>query len=166
MERNKQDLKWGRYARKSSEQDDKQAASIESQNRELEELAPREHILVIPEYCLEESHSAKAAGQRPGFNKLLSLIEMGKVNALLVWSANRISRNAIDAAQIIDLMDRGKLFEVRTPTQVYYNTPNDKFLLQLFCSQGKLENDNKGVDVVRGLKNKAIGGVRPGPAPL
>ncbi len=164
MEKSKQ-LKWGQYTRKSSEQDDKQAASIESQKRELGELAEREHIIVSPSLCLEESHSAKRPG-RPGFNKLLDLIEKGKINALLVWSANRISRNAIDAAYIIDLMDRGLLHEVRTPSQVYRNTPNDKFLLQLFCSQGKLENDNKGVDVKRGLKEKAIGGGRSGPAPV
>ncbi len=164
MEKNKQ-LKWGQYTRKSSEQDDKQAASIESQKRELGELASRERIIVSPALCLEESHSAKRPG-RPVFNELLGLIEKGKINALLVWSANRISRNAIDAAYIIDLMDRGLLLEVRTPSQVYRNTPNDKFLLQLFCSQGKLENDNKGVDVKRGLKEKAIGGGRSGPAPV
>ena len=52
-------------------------------------------------------------------------------------------------------MDRGKLLEVRTPGQVFRNTPNDKFLLSLFCNQAKLENDNKGEDVKRGLRRKA-----------
>ena len=166
MNKTKQKPLWGKYRRKSSEADDRQAASLDSQDRELNELADRESIVVSKEYNMEEAHSAKDAGQRPVFNKLLDFIERGKINSLLVWSPNRISRNAIDAAQIVDLMDRRKLFEVRTPSQIFRNTPNDKFLLTLFCGQGKLENDSKGGDVVRGLKDKAIGGQRSGPAPL
>lgn len=165
MEKTKQQLKWGKYRRKSSEADDRQIASLDSQDRELDEVADREGIVVPGQYNLEESHSAKRPG-RPVFGQLLDLIERGKINALLVWSHNRISRNAIDAAYIVDLMDRGKLLEVRTPQQVFRNTPNDKFLLTLFCGQGKQENDSKGVDVVRGLKDKAIRGERSGPAPL
>ena len=165
MNKNQQILKWGKYRRKSTEADDRQVASLDSQDRELDEVAEREGIVVPEQYNLAESHSAKRPG-RPVFNQLLALIESGKINALLVWSHNRISRNAIDAAYIVDLMDRGKLLEVRTPSQVFRNTPNDKFLLTLFCGQGKQENDSKGVDVVRGLKEKAIGGGRSGPAPL
>jgi DNA invertase Pin-like site-specific DNA recombinase len=166
MEKNKQIQKWAKYRRKSTEADDRQAASLESQDRELDELAGRDGTIVSEEFNFSEAHSAKHAGKRPVFNHLLDLIERGKVNSLLAWSANRISRNAIDAAQVVDLMDRGKLLEVRTPSQSFRNTPQDKFMLALFCMQGKLENDNKGVDVVRGLKNKAIGGGRSGPAPL
>ena len=166
MENNKLLHKWAKYRRKSSEADDKQVASLESQDRELNDLAGRDDIIVSEEFNFSEAHSAKNAGQRPVFNNLLDLIERGKVNSLFVWSPNRISRNAIDAAQVVDLMDRKKLLEVRTPSQTFRNTPQDKFMLALFCIQGKLENDTKGVDVVRGLKNKAVDGGRSGPAPL
>src|SRR3989338_5815213 len=63
-------------------------------------------------------------------------------------------------------MDEGKLLEVRTPSQTFRNTPNDKFLLNLFCSQAKLENDNKGEDVKRGLRAKVQAGISPAPAPV
>ena len=165
MEKNKQQLKWGKYRRKSSEADDRQVASLDSQDRELVEKAGHEGIDVPEKYNLAESHSAKRPG-RPVFGQLLALIEHGKVNALLVWSLNRISRNAIDTGYIIDLMDRGLLLEIRTPGQVFLNTPNDKFQLALYCSIAKQENDSRGVDVVRGLKEKAINGERSGPAPM
>ncbi len=163
MNRNQPTIAYGLYARKSSEQEDRQVASIDSQKRELDALVQRDGLSV--KEAFEESHSAKRPG-RPIFDELVGAIERGHINALLTWSPNRISRNAIDTGVIIDLMDRDKLLEIRTPSQTYYNTPNDKFLLGLFCGQAKLENDNKGVDVKRGLKTKAEQGIYPAPAPL
>ncbi|MEK7663881.1 MAG: recombinase family protein [Patescibacteria group bacterium] len=150
------------YCRKSSEQEDRQVLSIESQMKELLAVAKRENLKVVE--VLEESHSAKKLG-RPVFNQIMQKIENGSANGLLVWNASRISRNPIDTGKIVYLMDEGLLFEVRTPSQTFRNTPNDKFLLNLFCSQAKLENDNKGEDVKRGLRTKAEKGMYPAPAP-
>ncbi len=151
------------YPRKSSEQEDRQVASIDSQIRELNDVAKNDKLSVVA--TLEESHSAKHPG-RPIFNKMVEGIEKGEANALLVWNASRISRNSIDTGKIIYLFDIGKLLEVRTPSQVFRNTPNDKFLLNLFCSQAKLENDNKGEDVKRGLRARLQAGVFPSRAPV
>src|SRR3989338_8702525 len=156
-------IKYFIYPRKSSEQEDRQVASIDSQIRELDDVAKKDKLSVVA--TLEESHSAKHPG-RPIFNKMIEKIEKGEANALLVWNASRISRNSIDTGKIIYLFDIEKLVEVRTPSQVFRNTPNDKFLLNLFCSQAKLENDNKGEDVKRGLRAKAEKGIYPAPAPV
>lgn len=156
-------IKYFAYPRKSSEQEDRQVVSIESQKRELADVAERDGLTMIK--IFDESHSAKYPG-RPIFNDMLRRIEKGEANALLVWNASRISRNAVDTGQVIHLLDTGKLLEVRTPSQVFRNTPNDKFLLNLFCSQAKLENDNKGEDVKRGLKTKAQMGIYPVPATM
>ena len=63
-------------------------------------------------------------------------------------------------------MDQGKLQTIRTYSQVFGNNPNEKFLLMILCSQAKLENDNRGINVKRGLKAKCEMGWRPGVAPL
>jgi len=44
-------------------------------------------------------------------------------------------------------------------------TPNEKFLLMILCSQAKLENDNKSVNVKRGLRTRIEMGLWPGIAP-
>ena len=162
MEKPAQKIKYLVYCRKSSEQEDRQVLSIESQRKELEKIIEDEGLKVVE--ILEESHSAKKPG-RPIFDGLVEKIEKGVGNGLLVWNASRISRNSIDTGRIIYLFDEGKLAEVKTPSQTFKNTPNDKFLLNLFCSQAKLENDNKGEDVKRGLKTKCEKGLYPAPAP-
>jgi DNA invertase Pin-like site-specific DNA recombinase len=158
MNQNIQKIKYFSYLRKSSEQEDRQVLSIDSQKSELEPIAIQEKMEIVD--WLPESHSAKHPG-RPVFDEMFRRIERGEANAIFAWHANRLSRNSVDTGKIIYLLDIGKLVEVRTLSQVFHNTPNDKFLLNLFCSQAKLENDNKGEDVKRGLKHKADMGWLP-----
>ena len=151
------------YARKSSESEDRQVLSIDSQIKEMSETAKRDGRELIA--VRTEAQSAKAPG-RSVFNQVMDEIEQGKVQGIVVWNPDRLSRNSVDTGRLIYLFDLGKLQEVVTPSQVFRNTPNDKFLLSLLCSQAKLDNDNKGINVKRGLKAKAERGIYPAPAPL
>ncbi len=157
-------LKYCLYARKSSEGDEQQALSIDSQLSEMRAQAANEGLNVVCE--LKESHSAKDSGQRPVYNKLLEGIAKDEYNAILTWAPDRLSRNAGDLGAIVDLMDQGKLLHIRTYSQMFSNNPNEKFLLMILCSQAKLENDNKSINVKRGIRTKCDMGWRPGVAPL
>ncbi len=152
------------YARKSSESDERQTMSIDSQIKEMSDLAKKEGLMISDSKL--ESHSAKNSGQRPVFNQLLENIRGGKINGILTWAPDRLSRNAGDLGMLVDLMDQEKLLQIRTFSQTFSNNPNEKFLLMILCSQAKLENDQKGINVKRGIRAKCEMGWRPGPAPL
>jgi DNA invertase Pin-like site-specific DNA recombinase len=160
-------LNFIRYRRKSTEGDEKQIASLPDQAVALDELVERlgiESSQVFED--VDEAKSAKMPG-RIGFNtRLIEPIAKGKANAILCWHADRLSRNAIDTAALVNLMDLGKLNAIITNQQIFWNTPMDKFMLALLCGQAKLENDNKGVNVKRGLAGKIRKGWRPGVAPI
>lgn len=157
-------VKYCLYARKSTEQDEMQALSIDSQIKEMTELARRDGIDVVE--IKRESHSAKETGQRPVFNLIIDELRCGKYDGLLTWAPDRIARNAGDLGKVIDLMDAGLLREIRTYNQKFSNNPNEKFLLMILGSQAKLENDNKRINVKRGLKMRAEMGLLPGIAPV
>ena len=156
-------LRYCLYARKSTEAEDKQALSIESQVKEMQTIAEREHLHIVD--IKRESHSSKEVGQRPVYNQMISEIRSGKYNAVATWSPDRLSRNAGDLGSIVDLMDQKLLHEIRTYGQKFTNNPNEKFLLMILGSQAKLENDNKAVNVKRGLRTRCEMGWRPGVAP-
>jgi site-specific DNA recombinase len=157
-------LKYCLYARKSSESEERQMLSIDSQIKEMMALAEQQGFMVAE--VRQESHSAKASGLRPVFNQLTVDIRSGRFNAILTWAPDRLSRNAGDLGSLVDLIDQGLLVEIKTPTQAFTNTPNDKFLLMILCSQAKLENDNRAKNILRGMKNKCEMGWRPCMAPL
>ena len=156
-------VKYCLYSRKSTEAEDKQALSIESQVKEMQALAKRDDLLIVE--IKREAHSSKDVGQRPVYNEMLKDIKDGKYNGILTWAPDRLSRNAGDLGAVVDLMDQGHLKEIRTYGQKFTNNPNEKFLLMILGSQAKLENDNKAVNVKRGLRTRCEMGWRPGVAP-
>jgi site-specific DNA recombinase len=156
-------IKYVLYARKSTESDEKQALSIESQVKEMLQIAEKENLDVID--IRREAHSAKDSDKRPIFKEILEDIESNRFNAILTWAPDRLSRNAGDLGSLVDLMDQKKLIEIRTHGQTFSDNPNEKFLLMILCSQAKLENDNKSINVKRGLKTRVEMGLWPGPAP-
>ncbi len=157
------ELKYCLYARKSTEAEDKQVLSIESQVKEMLALAEKENLKVAE--IKREAHSSKEVGQREIFNQMLAKIKEGKYNAILAWAPDRLSRNAGDLGSLVDLMDKKVLLEIRTFGQRFTNNPNEKFMLMILGSQAKLENDNKAVNVKRGLRARCEMGFRPGVAP-
>jgi len=156
-------VKYVLYARKSTESEERQILSIESQVKEMLELAEKEGLEIVD--IRRESHSAKDSGQRPVFKELIEDIRRQRYNGILTWAPDRLSRNAGDLGSLVDLMDQKLLLQIRTYGQSFINSPNEKFLLMILCSQAKLENDNKSINVKRGLKTRVEMGLWPAPAP-
>jgi DNA invertase Pin-like site-specific DNA recombinase len=152
------------YARKSTEGDERQAMSIDSQIKEMTDMADRLGIHV--KEIRRESHSAKISGKRPVFAQMIEDIRANIFDGILTWAPDRLSRNAGDLGLLVDLMDQNKLVKIQTFSQSFINNPNEKFLLMILCSQAKLENDQKGLNVKRGIKTKCEMGWRPSMAPV
>lgn len=164
LDNDAQQLKYCLYARKSSEQDERQAMSINSQLKEMADLALAQGLEVVK--VKQESHSAKMSAQRPIFMEMLNEIRNGEYNGILTWAPDRLSRNAGDLGSLVDLMDAKKLAHIKTHSQEFSNNPNEKFLLMILCSQAKLENDNRAINVRRGIRAKCEMGWRPCMPPL
>jgi site-specific DNA recombinase len=153
------------YVRKSSEQDERQAMSIESQRREMKKVQESEELDVVK--IIEESKSAKESFSRPGFTRLMEGVRDGEYEGVLTWAVDRLSRNAGDLGLLVDLMDQEKLKVVRTHDRTFLGeSPSEKFLLMLLGSQAKLENENRAENVKRGMRSACSQGRRPYGTPI
>ncbi len=157
-------MKYFVYCRKSSEEKDRQAQSIESQKRELKTRYENHDALTIVDW-LEEEQSAMVPG-RPGFNAMLKRIERGEADGIIAWAVDRLARNAVDAGQIINLLDIGKLRDLKFPSYTFENTSAGKMMLAIMLSQSKYYSDALSENVKRGLRDKVYAGWRPGVAPI
>ena len=139
------------YARKSTEDDDKQIMSIEAQLFELREFAHKENLEIVAEF--QESKSAKKPG-REKFNEMMSQIESLDGVGILAWHPDRLARNSIDGGRIIYGVDTTKVVSLRFPTFWFEPTPQGLFMLQVAFGQSKYYSDNLKQNVERGIRQK------------
>jgi site-specific DNA recombinase len=151
------------YARKSSEDEERQILSIEAQLQELRDFAKKENLEIIDEFI--ETRTAKEPG-RSVFNEMLSRIENGEADGILAWHPDRLARNSIDGGRIIYLLDIGKMRDLKFPTFWFEPTPQGKFMLNIAFGQSKYYVDNLSENVKRGLRQKLRRGEWPGLAPI
>ncbi len=151
------------YCRKSSEQEDRQVLSLDSQECELMKVVKANNLSIAGIY--KESGSAHVIG-RSMFNEMLTRIENGGAQGLVVWDESRIARNSMDGGKVIYMMDLGQISEIYKPGKMYKNTPDDKSWLSMVFMMSKKESDDKGVNAKRGMTDKAKLGWMPSAAPM
>lgn len=99
------------YARKSTEDEERQVMSIETQLTELAEYAKREDIFIAARFI--ESKSAKKPG-REVFNEMMNKVQESKTPVgLLAWHPDRLARNSVDGGLIIYSIDTAKISSLR-----------------------------------------------------
>ena len=158
-----QNMRYFLYARKSTDEPDRQILSIEAQLAELREYAVKQNLLIVKEFI--ESKTAKDPG-REIFNEMIAAMEQGAAQGIVAWHPDRLCRNSIDGGKIVYLVDTGKILALKFPTFWFDPTPQGKFMLSIAFGQSKYYVDNLSENIKRGIRQKLRNGVWPGWAPL
>ncbi|MFA5616300.1 MAG: recombinase family protein [Syntrophorhabdaceae bacterium] len=163
MPTNDQKTKYALYCRKSTEDSNRQILSLDSQEKEL--LALANDLGLDVAYTFRESKSAKKPDNRPQFTELIKLIKKGKVQGVLCWKIDRLSRNPIDSAIIHWLLQQNVLNIIQTMERQYL--PGDNALL--FNVESGMANQyilDLSKNVKRGIRAKLEKGGWPNLAPI
>ena len=156
-------MKYFIYARKSTDDEERQILSIDAQLDELRMLAAKEKLEVVREYI--ESQTAKKPG-RPIFNEMLKAIKRGEAQAILAWHPDRLARNSVDGGRLIYDLDTGVLATLKFPTTWFENTPQGKFMLSISFGQSKYYVDSLSENIKRGIRKKLREGIFPTKPPI
>ena len=158
----KKTIKYFLYARKSTDEEDRQITSIEDQIREMKKLAHDRGLNIIEVF--EESRSAKNIG-RPIFNAMLGRINKGEATGIICWKADRLARNMVDGGNLINMLQNGVLEHIQAIDSEYKPEDNVIVLSVAFSSSTQYSKD-LAVNVKRGMVAKAKRGWLPNKAPL
>lgn len=156
-------LKIANYNRKSSEAEDRQVLSIDSQKYEAEKLKDSFGIKDMVSY--EDSKSAKTAGIRNEYSNMIQDLKDGKRNAIICWKPDRLARNMDEGGEIIDLLQRGVIEAIITPSKIYTPSEPSWSLLLEFGMANQFSRD-LSVNVKRGQSKKARMGIPHGLATI
>ena len=88
----KSNMRYFLYARKSTDEPDRQILSIEAQLTELRDYARKEGLTIVREFI--ESKTAKEPG-RDIFNEMVAGLEQGAAHGIVAWHPDRLARNSI-----------------------------------------------------------------------
>ena len=161
-------MKYALYPRKSLESDERQQLSIASQVDNAKQMFGDLDMVVM-----QESKSASKLPDyandviiRPVFNEMINLIKRGKIQGIIAWHPDRLSRNEIDAATITSLVRTGVIKDLKFCSYEFNNSPEGIMMLQMALSQSQYFSSKLGKDVTRGMTSKAESGEYPSKAPL
>ena len=125
MATNQEKVQYALYCRKSTEDNNRQVLSLDSQEKEMRKLALSLGTKIVKVF--RESKSAKKPDNRPQFTELVKMIKAGKVQGILCWKIDRLSRNPIDSATIQWLLQQNELKSIQTMEKEYLPQ------IMLFC---------------------------------
>lgn len=145
------------YARKSTESEDRQVASIQDQISAMKDVA-KEYGLEIVE-TMTEAASGFHAG-RQVFNEMIRKIEKGEANGILVWKLSRLSRNPDDAGKLMGMIQRSEIKHIRTSDRNWFPEDNVMMMYVEFGVNNQYSRDLSD-DTMRGLMKKAERGWYP-----
>jgi DNA invertase Pin-like site-specific DNA recombinase len=141
------------YVRKSTDQEEKQVRSLGDQILECKQYAERMGITLRDEDIVQEAESAKEPDIRPKFRKMIKDIqERGKYDGILSWHPDRLARNMKDAGEIIDLLDKGTIKDLKFVSFSFEKSTAGKMLLGIMFVMSKEYSDKLSDDVSRGNK--------------
>ena len=143
-------LKYVLYARKSTDDPQRQVRSIGDQIFECKQLAARLGITVVK--VLEETKSAKKPNQRPIFRQMLNDLKKGVYDGILAWNPDRLSRNMREGGEIIDMIDEEEIKDLKFVTHHFSKDANGKMLLGMSFVLSKQYSDDLSQKVTRGVR--------------
>lgn len=136
------------YARKSTDAEDKQERSLGDQLADCKDMAIRDGLRVVKVF--EESMSAKEPDIRPKFREMMNELQAGKYDGVIAWHPNRLARNMKEAGEVIDLLDKRIIKDLKFVSYTHTNDASGKMLLGITFVLSKQYSDQLSDVVLRG----------------
>src|SRR6202030_2454872 len=132
------------YTRKSTEEGLEQDFNTLHAQREAGEAYIRSQQLsgwsaLADRY--DDGGSSGASLERPALKQLLSAIEAGKIDCVLVYKVDRLSRSLLDFSRIIGILEASNVSFVSVTQQFNTSVPLGRLTLNILLSFAQFERE-------------------------
>ena len=142
------------YARQSLERPD--SVSIEAQIDQCKKLAQND-IMIFKDV----GYSGKNTN-RPQFEKMIEQIKSGKVRAIIAYRLDRITRNIIDFANLLQLLEKYNVQFMSATEQLDTSSPIGRAMVYIVMVFAQLERETIATRIADNYKYRALQGLYMG----
>lgn len=145
------------YARVSTVEQADEGYSIDAQLKILRNICDEKGFELVEEF-VDRGISGKDIVNRPGLQAMLQAVEERRLDIVLVWKMNRLSRKITDMLNIVDSL---KLYNVEFYSHtdnIDTNTPQGSFQFHIMAAVSEFERKNIAENVKMGMIERAQSG--------
>ena len=145
------------YSRVSTDAQERDGTSLDTQERACVEYAQAKGWTVAE--CVRDTASGFTV-DRPGIERVRQLLSQGLVDVVLAYAVDRLSRNQIHIAVLLDDIEKvGATLEF--VTEDFENTPVGRLILNVRAFAGEVEREKIAERTMRGKIERARAGKLP-----
>lgn len=153
------------YIRVSTEDQAREGFSLGEQKEKLLQLCSFKGYEVFKVYE-DAGVSAKDMEHRPAFQEMLSDMKKGKINYIVAYKLDRVTRSVRDLEELISVLEQYHCFLVCDRDDVNTSTANGRFFVRMLTVLSQLEIEIVSERTKFGLNGAIKSGHLPGVLPL
>ena len=155
----------GVYIRVSTEDQAREGFSLGEQEEKLLQLCKFKELEVYKVYK-DAGISAKDMEHRPQFQEMLKDMKEGKINYIVAYKLNRITRSVRDLEELISVLEQYNCFLLCDRDDVNTSTANGRFFVRMLTVLSQLEIEIVSERTKFGLNGAIKSGHIPGQRPF
>ena len=153
------------YIRVSTEDQAREGFSLGEQKEKLLQLCAFKGYEVFKVYE-DAGISAKDMEHRPAFQEMLQDMRNGKINYIVAYKLDRVTRSVRDLEELISQLEKYNCYLVCDRDDVNTSTANGRFFVRMLTVLSQLEIEIVSERTKFGLNGAIKSSHLPGPAPL
>ena len=128
----------GIYIRVSTEDQAREGFSLGEQKEKLLQLCKFKEYEVFKVYE-DAGISAKDMAHRPAFQEMLADMKKGKINSIVAYKLDRVTRSVRDLEELIAVLEKHNTYLVCDRDDVNTSTANGRFFVRMLTVLSQLE---------------------------
>ena len=154
MIESRRNLSTGIYVRVSTEEQAQEGFSVRGQTEKLKSYALLKDWDIYDIYS-DEGISGKNIVDRPAINRLIDDIESGKVNNVLVFKVDRLTRSTRNLLELVELFEEYNCAFNSLTESIDTDTPSGRMFLKIIGIFAEFERENLVSRLKLGFERKA-----------